>query len=140
MRSIFVLCFTGDYPFQKRIIDAWASVAIPVVVVRQFDGGQSYFFNSKSRNQPTFQSINTSYPSLPNGVLYSDLVVELEPEVLSEKRLMEYLEGIPTSVIEEKLKNIERVRTWFLYDFDGTTEDGFSVLLGNIEKWVLSTG
>jgi len=48
--------------------------------------------------------------------------------------LMTYLEGISELEIRRKLQAIERVRTYFLYDLEGTKPDAFTMILRNLSR------
>ena len=138
MNSIFVLCLSGDLPYTKRIFDAWIAVAIPVVIPYFHNYGKSYFSDEEcvTPHADFKPRLNNTFPHLPK-LSYSDIVIELPREFLLNGTMMKFLESIPEHVIREKLKNIEKVRPYFLYDFDGFNEDAFTIMLQNLEMWVL---
>lgn len=49
---------------------------------------------------------------------------------------MEFLEAYPKEEVLRKLERIEKLRTLFLYDFEGSSRDAFSVLLENVAEWL----
>eukprot|EP00668_Euglena_longa_P033782 GGOE01043414.1.p1 GENE.GGOE01043414.1~~GGOE01043414.1.p1 ORF type:complete len:290 (-),score=36.10 GGOE01043414.1:58-927(-) len=139
--SVFVLCPPGDWPFQKRFFDTLLNGAIPVVIRRRCRNGVTWFSHLPAENShrsffscPTKWLVKHSYPTLP--VPWASLVVEVDLDALlaTNFSLVEHLVAVPQREIEEKLERIARVRNWFLYDFEGTTEDAFSILLRNLDS------
>jgi len=145
--TIFVTCFPGDLPFQKRFFDMMLSGAIPVVVKREYDFGESYWdmdtnhglwFSAKNVLKTNPANLPTIENSLPfsKKIPYDKLVVEVTPEILKEGKLMEFLEAIPMADIEARISLIEEVRNLFVYDFYGSSRDAFSVMLESVSEWV----
>ena len=133
--SVFVLCLPGDLPYQKRLFDTLIAVSIPVVVRRNYSTFDSYWQTMEQWPQSVVPSVELSYPRM-KGISYSELVVELDPKVIEEGRLMEFLEAYPKEEVLRKLERIEKLRTLFLYDFEGSSRDAFSVLLENVAEWL----
>lgn len=137
MNSVFILCFTGDLPYTKRIYDAWIAVSIPVVVPFFHTYGKSYFADEESHSpHPDFSpTITNSFPQIRN-FSYSDIVIEIPRGFLLNGSMMEFLEGISNEDIQEKLSNIEKIRNFFLYDLKGSSDDAFTVMLQNVGVWL----
>ena len=140
LKSIFVICFSGDLPFQKRFFDVLASGAIPVVVARETPGfGVSYWQGNGLFREITerytvdrFPLVTRMFPDV--GLDYKELVVEVSPETLQGGKLMEFLESISEEEIKRKLALIERHRALFLYDFSGDGPDAFTVMLRTVQN------
>ena len=56
---------------------------------------------------------------------------------MGHETLMEYLEKMPVDLIESKFRKISEVRNRFLYDFNGTESDAFSVMIETLESLVM---
>jgi len=139
MDSVMTICPSGDLPFQKRFFDALLHCSIPVVISREIEGvGKTYWSNVDFEKGGPSPRVEDSYPRLEFP--YSDLVVEVDGAILQQGKLMEHLENIPWKVLEAKFKRIEAVRTQFLYDYNGTTRDAFSVMLETLWRDFLSKG
>lgn len=143
-RAIFVFCLPGDYPFQKRFYDALAHGVIPIVArVSLAKGRYSHFFMNKVvKNHfepdgplPT-PTIDNMYPNWGDvlGLSVQDVVVEVDMEFFNNGTVMQYLESIPVGVIRKKLRNVEKLRNYAIYNFEGSTPDAFSVILQSIAR------
>ena len=145
-RSIFILCLPGDFPFQKRFYDALAHGVIPVVARIPLKGGHfSHFYVNKVVKHFFGPGRDVSTPTVANtyppwkevlGISVQDLVVEVDIERFFNGTMMEYLESIPDSVISTKLNNIERVRNYAVYNFEGSAPDAFSVILKSLARMI----
>lgn len=136
MNSIMTLCPPGDLPYQKRFFDTLLHCSIPVVIMREVEGlGKTYWSNVNYGGQAV-PSLKDAYP--PLDFPYSDIVVEVDGTMMEVEGIMNSLESLPWDVLESKWKKINEVRNRFLYDYDGSTHDAFSVMLETLWQKYMS--
>ena len=133
-RSRFCLCPGGDTPYTKRFFLAITSGCVPVVFSFRSYEGDAPRTNWWKEGGPVTEDL---YP-FTRSINYSELVVEVNSSRVNG--FIDELRTVPPEVVEEKQRNLERVRHHFLYNPAGTSEDAFTMTLHELIRVLAEIG